>query len=474
MNRIGLVLFVAGWALAGSAHAQPSSAPHLTPAERAMIVETLSGGSEFDDGPPADRSEDVLWAALVRHATGELGLRIAPSDIDPLWAIAPKPRQVEAELRSAQAAGRLASWLATLPPGASRYRALQAVRGRYRQIVDAGGWAQVPKEAAGAAAGAPALAALRARLIAEGYLARGQAPGQGFDAGLRRALTDFQTHHELKADGGLGAQTLAALNIPAEARLAQIDANLERWRWLPALPAQRVEVDIAGAEATLYAHDQAQLSMRVIVGDRTHRTPMFASRLEGVVFNPPWNVPASIAAKELLPKERAHPGYLARNDFIFVGGALRQQPGPRNSLGQVKFDFPSPFGVYLHDTPARAIFAQAERWRSHGCVRLEKPRELAAAVLGPQGWTPDRIDAAIEAGDTSRVGLSVTVPLYVLYWTVVISPDGAPDFRRDTYGWDAKLTRALAQGGGGGGNTTQADSECSAAKTLQPLLQALP
>jgi murein L,D-transpeptidase YcbB/YkuD len=215
--------------------------------------------------------------------------------------------------------------------------------------------------------------------------------------------------------------------------------------------------------------------MRAIVGDRGHKSPMFISRLESVVFNPPWNVPPSIAAKELLPKERAHPGYLARNDFIFVvGGALRQLPGPRNSLGQLKFDFPSPFGVYLHDTPARAIFAQAERWRSHGCIRLEKPRELAAAVLGPQGWTADRIDTSIAAGDTSRVGLSAPVPLYVLYWTVVIAPDGAPEFRRDTYGWDAELTRALAPGGAGGGNRTQAASECNAAKKLQPVLQALP
>ncbi len=469
MSGIGVALLLAGWAMAAAVWAQ-SPPPQLTPVERLMIIDTLSGRTEFDAGPPADRSDSALWAALVRRATGELGLRITPSDVDPLWAIAPRPRQVETELRSAQAAGQLASWLAALPSGSSRFRALQAAHWRYRRIVDAGGWAPLPKGAASRAPDAAALAALRARLIAEGYLAPAKAAVPGLDAGLKQALVLFQSHHDLKPDGALGAQTLVALNVPAEARLSQIDANLERWRWLPALPAQRVEVDVGGAEATLYVRDQAQLSMRVIVGDRTHRTPMFASRLESVIFNPPWNVPASIAAKELLPHERRDPGYLARNDFVFVNGALRQRPGPLNALGRLKFDFPSPFGVYLHDTPARAAFALTDRWRSHGCVRLERPLELAAALLGPQGWTGERIDAAIEAGDTSRAAIATPIPLYVLYWTVVIAPDGAPEFRRDAYGWDAKLTQALARSALGSGAMPQADSECSAAIRPQPVL----
>ncbi|HEX2816751.1 MAG TPA: peptidoglycan-binding protein, partial [Phenylobacterium sp.] len=268
MTRVGLVLLLSGWALAGATLAQPSAPPDLTPTERVLIIDTLSARTEFDDGPPADRSNSALWASLVRRATGELGLRITPSDVDPLWAIAPKPRQVETELRSAQATGQLASWLAALPQGSPRYRALQAVRWRYRRIVDAGGWAQVPKEASSRAPGPAALATLRARLVAEGYLAPGQATAPGFDTGLRQALALFQSHHDLKPDGALGAQPLGALNLPAEARLSQIDANLERWRWLPALPAQRVEVDVGGAEATLYVRDRAQLSMRVIVGDR--------------------------------------------------------------------------------------------------------------------------------------------------------------------------------------------------------------
>ncbi|HEY2358712.1 MAG TPA: L,D-transpeptidase family protein, partial [Phenylobacterium sp.] len=288
--------------------------------------------------------------------------------------------------------------------------------------------------------------------------------GDVFDAALEQALMDFQRHHELQADGVVGRGTLAALNVTAEDRLAQLDANLERWRWLPALPAERIEVDVAAANAILYDDDAPRLAMRVVVGDAQHKTPMFSSRLDALVFNPPWNVPSSIAAKELLPHERADPGYLARNDFVVVGGALQQRPGPRNALGRVKFDFPSPFGVYLHDTPSRAAFARPGRWLSHGCIRLEKPRELAAAVLGPQGWGPDRIDAVIEAGETTRVQLSNTVPLYVLYWTVVLAEDGRPAFRPDPYAWDAKLMKAIAGAGRSRGKVAQIESGCPAAK----------
>jgi hypothetical protein len=130
MSRIGALALLAGWTLAAASQAQPLAPPHLTPADRAVIIEALTRRTEFDDGPPADRSDRALWAALVQRATGELGLRVSPPDVDPMWAIAPKPRQVEAELMSAQAAGRLAPWLASLPPSAPRYRALQAARGR--------------------------------------------------------------------------------------------------------------------------------------------------------------------------------------------------------------------------------------------------------------------------------------------------------------------------------------------------------
>jgi murein L,D-transpeptidase YcbB/YkuD len=211
-----------------------------------------------------------------------------------------------------------------------------------------------------------------------------------------------------------------------------------------ALPADRIEVDIAGAEAVLFKANAPSLTMRVVVGDATHRTPMFASALEAVVFNPPWNVPRSIAEAEILPKAAKDPGYLARNAYVWVDGHLQQRPGPKSALGLVKFDLQNPFGVYLHDTPSRAAFQRRNRALSHGCMRLEMPQELAQRLLATQGWTPEAIDRAIDAKATLRTPLKTRTPLYVTYWTAVAGPAGQVDFRPDVYGWDRKLTSALA------------------------------
>jgi len=173
---------------------------------------------------------------------------------------------------------------------------------------------------------------------------------------------------------------------------------------------------------------------------------MFASRVESIVFNPPWLVPTSIAVNELWPKERRSPGYLVRNNIRVVDGRLIQSPGPKNSLGVVKFDLPSPFGVYLHDTPAKSAFDRTDRHLSHGCMRLEQPRELAAALLKSQGLTPEMIEATIAGGETTRVRLGRPIPLYVVYWTAAATPDGKVDFRPDAYGWDSELLAALRGG----------------------------
>jgi murein L,D-transpeptidase YcbB/YkuD len=187
--------------------------------------------------------------------------------------------------------------------------------------------------------------------------------------------------------------------------------------------------------------------MRVVVGDRSHRTPLFASAMAAVVFNPPWNVPASIAAKELYPKERARPGYLSRNRFRLVDGHLQQAPGAGNALGRLKFDFDSPFGVYLHDTPSKSAFTRDNRFLSHGCIRLQAPDALAQQLLGAQGWSAETIEAAIQTGQTRRVDLSARTPLYVTYFTAFVDDRGRLNFRDDAYGWDRLLASALRAAG---------------------------
>lgn len=340
---------------------------------------------------------------------------VAPADLDPLWALPPPETPAAAD------------------------PALVAARERYAAMA----WTPLSADPALRSGGAgPAVAALRERLAAEGYLpAEEAADPLVFDAELATRLTVWQAAHGLKADGLLGPATLKALNIPAPARTLQIEANIVRAAWLPAdLPADRIEVDIPAAEAVVFEAGAPVLTMRVVVGDGDHKTPMLATALDAVVFNPPWKVPDSIAKAELWPREARRPGYLAANGFSQADGRLEQAPGPDNALGQVKFDLKSPFGVYLHDTPAKGAFARWRRTLSHGCVRLEKPRELAALLLANQGFDAAAVDAAIAAGETRRFSLTTPRPLYVVYRTVVVDGGSGVVFRPDVYGWDAELT----------------------------------
>ncbi len=192
------------------------------------------------------------------------------------------------------------------------------------------------------------------------------------------------------------------------------------------------------------------MSMRAVTGRPGDETPMLMSTIDSIVLNPPWNVPAGIAAKELWPKGQA---YLARNGFkaIPTGGGtyrLQQQAGPQSALGRVKFDFPNPYAVYLHDTPSQARFDSFSRLASHGCVRVQRPVELAKAVLaGDPVWTPETIDATIAGGETVRAPLSRPIAVYLLYWTAYMGVDGQMNFRDDPYGWDALLLQRIAAGG---------------------------
>jgi L,D-transpeptidase YcbB len=245
----------------------------------------------------------------------------------------------------------------------------------------------------------------------------------------------------------VGKGALAALNLPVGHRILQTIANMERWRWMPAtMPATRIQVNSGAAIVTLFRDDRPVLSMKAVSGKPGDETPMLASTMHSIVINPPWNVPAGIAREELWPKERADPGYLARNGYRVIpveGGEprLQQASGDESALGRFKFDFDNPFAVYLHDTPAKAGFDNYARQASHGCVRLEKPRELAEALLrADPAWAPPAIDEALGDGaKTQRVKLPEEVPVWILYWTAFAGADGQMHFRSDPYNWDRML-----------------------------------
>jgi len=467
----GLVLAAALAVAPQPVAAQTAEAIALTPSERMAAVQAIMGGAEPPAADPARMSDAALTSHLLDHARTEAGQRVRPSEINRLWALEPEVRNLSAEWLVARSRGRFADWALGLSPSDPRYQALMSARRRYAAIVQAGGWSALPPDLRlTPEAEAPGVPELRKRLAAEGFaVAEGETP-ERYDAALVALIQDFQSLRGLEPDGVVGPATLAALNVTAAARLSQIDVNLERWRWSPRpLPDDRLEVDVGSATAVLFEGGAPALSMRIVVGDRGHPTPMFASQLEAVVLNPPWNVPASIARGEILPKAARDPGYLARHNYVYVGGRLQQRPGPDNALGRVKFDLPSPFGVYLHDTPARTAFARPVRTLSHGCMRLEKPRELAERLLAGQGWDRAAIDAAIATGETQRIELSEATPLVVTYRTAFVDEAGL-HLLPDPYGWDAQLARALATGDLAAWLSQSTASECEAAEG-QALLQ---
>jgi murein L,D-transpeptidase YcbB/YkuD len=402
--------------------------------------------------PTARRAgQDKLIETTLRYALAVHGGRLAQSDYLYEWGLRPATYDPEPDFDQAVAQDHLAAWLDSLPPPYTGYDSLRGALATYRGIAARGGWEAIP-DGPDLKPGErdPRLRALRARLAVEDTTLSPTGPDL-MDPALVQALERAQKRFGLDPNGVLGKQTLAALNTPVSERVGQIIANMERWRWLPAeLPADRIQVNIAAAVLTVFHNDTPTLSMRAVTGRPDDETPMLESTIHSVVFNPPWNVPSTIATKELWPKERAHPGYFARNDFIVIKNPdgstrLQQKAGDKAALGHVKFDFANKYGVYLHDTPTHGTFGRYARMVSHGCVRLEHPVVLAKAVLdGDVKWTPDAIDSAIDAGDTVRAPLAKPISVFLLYWTAYVGPDGAANFRGDPYDWDHALMQRIA------------------------------
>lgn len=399
----------------------------------------------LDDGDHAVRAQ--LRRAVLAYARALHGQAIARGQMLSAWGARPGRYDAEAEFAAAAKAGRLDDWAEALAPPSPAYAALRAAYADYRKIQAAGGWPELPADASlRAATRGPIVAALRARLAVEDPAVKDAGHGDQFDAAMTEAVRRAQLRYGQHATGEVDADLIAALNVPVEARLAQIRANLERLRWLPREPEpDRIEANSAAGLVDVYRGGQLVLHMRAAAGKPGDETPILASRVDRVVLNPTWNVPETIAEAELRPKG---PSYLQRLGFIETageGGArLVQQPGPENALGQVKFLFDNRYAVYLHDTPARSAFDREQRSVSHGCVRLERALDLARLLLSTEpGWSPERMTEMLTSGETTEVKLERPVQVMLNYATAFVQPDGAVAFRPDVYGWDAEVLRRL-------------------------------
>lgn len=397
----------------------------------------------------ATERELLLTDAFLRYAATLARGRVSPGTFEADWRIA-SPAFDASKVLDAAVAGDVAIVLAELAPQDPAYARLRAALERYREFAKSG-WRPVPtKTPLRLGDSGESVRQLRERLAAEGFITPAEPDDAAtYDQALADAVSRFQTTHGLTVDGTAGRLTLAALNVAPALRVKQIRANLERWRSLPRInAATRIEVNVAAATAILYQDDQPAKTMRVIVGAVAHPTPVLRARMVSVLFNPPWNVPSSIIENEIRPALKRDPRYLQRHGYAYWevngGRQLVQVPGPKNSLGQIKFEMPNPDDIYMHDTPEQRLFAAARRAFSHGCVRVEDPRDLARLVLDSADWPPAAIDAAIAAKATRNVLLPRKIPVYMLYWTAFVDPDGTVEFRDDIYGRDKRLADMLA------------------------------
>jgi murein L,D-transpeptidase YcbB/YkuD len=423
------------------------------------------------------RLDILLTLGMMRYVADQHEGRIEPREVDPeLFATA---RDVEVDwdaLRQmAFEAPDMKAFLDQQAPPFLQYRELQKKLAEYRALAAKGGWPSISAgETLKPGMENPRVDMVRKRLAVTGDLAPENMDSAVFDTALEKAVKRFQQRHNLTPDGAVGKQTLAAMNVPVETRIDQIVLNMERYRWLKrTLMGDRlVAVNIAGFEAVAGKPGKFDVTMPVIVGKTYHETPVFSDTIKYVVFNPYWNLTPSIASNETLPKLKKDSHYLKKHNMrIFKGWGpdapeldatkidwskvskkdmnryrVRQDPGPDNALGTVKLVFPNKYNVYLHDTPAHGLFKKEQRAFSHGCIRMDRPAEMAAWVLGGEekGWSLARVNEIIASRKRQVAVLDQPVPVYILYRTAFVNPeDNTLYFYEDVYGRDKLLAKAL-------------------------------
>lgn len=443
---------------------------HLGPLERLLsLIE-----KDPTHAPPQQYADiDLLLTdAFLTYGSHLLSGSINPYSVDNEWFANRRTGDLHEVLESAMESKKIRSTLHDLLPTHPIYTGLRDALARYRSIQKTGDWPVLP-EGPSLHRGEqdPRVPLLRLRLHREGYLNQQPNKKEFFDGALERALKQFQRHHGLEEDGILGELTWRELNVPVDRRVRQLEVNMERCRWLPAdLGERHILVNVPDFRLQVVEKGRTVLDMRVIVGRKMRRTPVFSSEMNQIVLNPAWTVPRNVAGKDILDHIREEPDYLQKFGFEVYNGyddgavlvdpaavdwsavneknltyKFRQKPGPYNALGQIKFLFPNRFDVYLHDTSTRSLFDKRVRDFSSGCIRVQKPIDLAEYVLkNHPDWTREKLLKTLKSGAQEQyISLSERIPVHLLYWTAWVDERDNVQFRDDLYGRDEPLDQAL-------------------------------
>ncbi len=436
-------------------------------------IEQLLNDSSYSKLKPQVAADvDMLMTdALLLYASHLVSGKVEQSQLRSEWDVKrnSRPEKIDSLVAITLKNHNLNAAFQSLKPQHYYYMLLRIKLKEYREIEKNGGWKKIPEgETLKKGMKDSRIPAVRDYLKITGDLPDTEATDDSlFDDELEKAVKKFQERHNLSADGTIGAGTLKQMNIPVTDRIEQIRINLERARWVMHRPEDDfLIVNIAGFYVKHFKNKKAIFTSRVIVGKYNKSTPIFKDTMEYIVMNPTWTLPYSIATHETLPKLKKDPGYLAAKHMVIMDKSgkilnpnsidfskystsnfpftIRQEAGPWNALGQVKFIFPNKNSIYLHDTPSKSLFNREDRAFSHGCIRTEDKWGLLMNLMDdPKVWNMDKINEILKSGETTRINLPHPVPIYLLYFTAGIDTNNNIYFIKDVYKRDLDVLKAL-------------------------------
>ncbi|HEV8128617.1 MAG TPA: L,D-transpeptidase family protein [Candidatus Eisenbacteria bacterium] len=453
---------------------QDVQADGLTPSDyHPDSIRKLLDEQKTAHDPAIQADLDVLMTDAVAAIIDDMRYgRVRPASVNPAWNMDPREGAppLETELDKVVGADRVRTALQAERPKHFIYQGLVKALADLRKIESEGGWGTIPAgPTLKMGVRSDRVTALRERLQKSGELEAGRpANPTRFDADVDRGVKLFQARHRLDEDGVVGKSVLAELNVPVAARIGQVRVNLERARWvLGGLDNDFVLVNLPAFKAYLIRGGRNIWESRIVIGQEARQTPSFRATMQTVVFNPDWTVPPTILAEDVLDGMKQGKNVLAEkrlqvydkdgnevspssidwdnasaDNFPYT---LKQDPGEDNALGRVKFLFPNKYSIYLHDTPSKSLFESNKRTYSSGCIRIERPLDLAEILLsGQDGWDRAKMEQVIADGKTTNVDLEHRIPVVIVYWTVSVGASGEVRYTRDPYDLDAPLLGALS------------------------------